>query len=140
MSFETRDPAEGILSALRLPPRSLAITGLALALLVSGCRTPKPTLIQGMVGATTFDQLKFPGGGTNPPATVDPAVAPTLGAALQQSFTPLKSSWDAGIEGGIQGGFTVNNFAFLAGGGGLIIAVDANTIGDQCFRLHELTR
>jgi hypothetical protein len=91
------------------------------------CLGPKRPLIQGMIGATSFDKLEFDGSGTGPPATSDPDVMPTLGFAVQQSLTRPEAGWDAGLEGGANVGFVVNQYAFLVGGGGGTVVVSANS-------------
>ena len=98
-----------------------------LALGLGSCLGPRRPLIQGMIGATSFDEFEFDGSGSSPVATVDPDVMPTLGFSLQQSVTQPEAGWDAGVEGGANVGFVVNQYAFAFGGGGGTVIVNANS-------------
>lgn len=102
----------------------------ALAPLFASCVYNRPTLIQGLIGVTNFDEIDLDDssvGGSNS-ASVDLDVLPALGFSLQKPVNDSSNRFDIGIEGGMTVGWDTEKIAFRAGGGGAVVAVRADLL------------
>jgi hypothetical protein len=105
-------------------PFALALLALSLA----GCLTPdRPLLVQGIVGGIGFQDLDLEDGDLGEPGEADPDLLPVLGFSVTKPLTP-PAPIDLGLEAGAFGGWNTERFAFVAGGGGAAIAIDADVV------------
>lgn len=108
-------------------PLRLSLPLVALSL-VAGCLTPdRPLLVQGIVGATGFQDFDFEDGDLGEPGEAEPDLLPTLGFSVTKPLTP-PAPIDLGLEAGGFGGWSTERFAFATGGGGAVLAVDADVV------------
>ena len=101
-----------------------------LASLVASCVYNRPTLIQGLIGVTNFEEIDLDDSsvGGSDSAEIDLDVLPALGFALQKPINDSSNKFDIGIEGGMSIGWDTENIAFRSGGGGAVVAIRADLI------------